>query len=382
MAKKNWIYIKRGLSEDPKHREQMGNRIWLFMHMIDRADWETGIVAGWVDRDEAEDMGIPWRTLQFQRRELEEAGYITCIQKFQHQDIIIHNWSNPKDYGGKVVNVRGQMDEDQDDADHGAQNCALNGANHGAKHGAQNCAPDGAKHGAKHPRSKLRTPSIPSIDHGSMDGWMDGDLICKFLKGLPGYNAENLATDRATITQTYDTESLQHLWEDCQADARDNPIGLFLYRARQGLQSPRYVELCQRRKDEAALRDLAALNTKQTSSRLPAPSASQNNATPAFTVDPSVSQPVPGASTPMTPLQVWQAAQGELQLQMTRATYDTWVKPASVVKVNGTWQIAVPTQYAKEWWDTRLLTTVKRVLHGIVGQPCEPEFVIYQRGEA
>jgi hypothetical protein len=90
--KKNWIYLKRGLSEDPKHRQAMGNRIWLFMHIIDRADWETGIVNGWVDREEAEDMRMSWRTLQDQRQELEELGYITCVQKFQCQDIIIHNW--------------------------------------------------------------------------------------------------------------------------------------------------------------------------------------------------------------------------------------------------------------------------------------------------
>ncbi len=55
---------------------------------------------------------------------------------------------------------------------------------------------------------------------------------------------------------------------------------------------------------------------------------------------------------------------------------------APVISVNGTWKIAVPTQYAKEWWDTRLMTTLKRIMHGIVGQPCEPEFVVIRRGEA
>ena len=51
MSKKNWIYIKRGMSEDPKHRERIGMAIWLFMHMIDAADWETGRVYDWRDKE-------------------------------------------------------------------------------------------------------------------------------------------------------------------------------------------------------------------------------------------------------------------------------------------------------------------------------------------
>ena len=51
MSKKNWIFIKRGLSEDPKHRERMGMAIWLFMHICDAADWETGKVYDWRDKE-------------------------------------------------------------------------------------------------------------------------------------------------------------------------------------------------------------------------------------------------------------------------------------------------------------------------------------------
>src|SRR3990167_10395610 len=76
MAKKHWIYIKRGLSEDPKHRAAMGECVWLFMHIIDRADWETGIAHDWKDEQEAADMGIPVTTLRYQRRKLEEFFYI------------------------------------------------------------------------------------------------------------------------------------------------------------------------------------------------------------------------------------------------------------------------------------------------------------------
>ena len=59
MSKKNWIFIKRDLSEDPKHRERMGMAIWLFMHICDYAEWETGICYGWKDKQIAEEMNKP-----------------------------------------------------------------------------------------------------------------------------------------------------------------------------------------------------------------------------------------------------------------------------------------------------------------------------------
>jgi hypothetical protein len=107
MAKKNWIYVKRGLSENPKHRAQMGECIWLYLHIIDRADWETGIAYDWKDEQEAADMGMPVRTLREQRRKLDEQGYINCKQRQYAQDIVITKWVNPRDYSGKVLNEGG-----------------------------------------------------------------------------------------------------------------------------------------------------------------------------------------------------------------------------------------------------------------------------------
>lgn len=106
MSKKLWITIKRGLSTDPKHRKAIGDRVWLFMHMIDKADWETGVVHDWKDKDEADDMAMPWRTLQGQRQELAEMGYIACLKRKYGQDIVIHNWTNPRSYGGETLNAK------------------------------------------------------------------------------------------------------------------------------------------------------------------------------------------------------------------------------------------------------------------------------------
>ena len=106
MSKKNWIFIKRGLSQDPKHRETMGNAIWVYMHILDRADWETGIVYDWKDEAEADDMGINIRTMRKWRQELNEAGYISCKQEQYGQQITIHNWVNPRNYSGEVLNQK------------------------------------------------------------------------------------------------------------------------------------------------------------------------------------------------------------------------------------------------------------------------------------
>jgi hypothetical protein len=107
MAKKNWIYIKRGLSEDPKHREAMGMAVWLFMHICDAADFEKGIVYDWRDKEIAVDMSISTNTVRDWRARLVEKKYITCQQRQRGIEIVIHNWNNPRDYSGKKVNIQG-----------------------------------------------------------------------------------------------------------------------------------------------------------------------------------------------------------------------------------------------------------------------------------
>ncbi|MGC8786384.1 MAG: DnaA N-terminal domain-containing protein, partial [Anaerolineae bacterium] len=78
--------------------------------------------------------------------------------------------------------------------------------------------------------------------------------------------------------------------------------------------------------------------------------------------------------------QVWQAVLGELQLQLTKSTFDTWVKNTHVLSYeDGTFVIGVHNAYAKDWLENRLLTTIKRTLIGIVGQTVEIKFVVHPR---
>jgi hypothetical protein len=108
--KKHWIMVKRGLSADPKHREAMGQAVWCFLHIVDRADFETGKVYDWRDGDEADDMGVNERTLRDWRQRLEKASYISCRQRQRGLEITIWNWSNPRDYGAGIINPKGDKE--------------------------------------------------------------------------------------------------------------------------------------------------------------------------------------------------------------------------------------------------------------------------------
>jgi chromosomal replication initiator protein len=78
--------------------------------------------------------------------------------------------------------------------------------------------------------------------------------------------------------------------------------------------------------------------------------------------------------------QIWQAALGELQLQMTKATFDTWVKNTHVISYeDGTFIIGVHNAFTKDWLENRLLTTIKRTLVGIVGRSVEVKFAVWTK---
>ena len=75
--------------------------------------------------------------------------------------------------------------------------------------------------------------------------------------------------------------------------------------------------------------------------------------------------------------QTWRRALGELQLQLTGATYDTWLRRTCLLSIQeDLYVIGVHNGYAKDWLENRLLSMVKRTLTGIVGRPVEIRFVI------
>jgi len=78
--------------------------------------------------------------------------------------------------------------------------------------------------------------------------------------------------------------------------------------------------------------------------------------------------------------QIWQAALGELQLELTRAAFETWLREAKLVAYeDGTFVIGVANVYAKDWLENRLNTVVLRTLSRLAGQTVAVRFVVWEK---
>ncbi len=78
---------------------------------------------------------------------------------------------------------------------------------------------------------------------------------------------------------------------------------------------------------------------------------------------------------------VWDAALGQLQLEMPRATFDTWVRDAELLAYeDGTFIIGVQNAYARDWLEDRLSSTVSRVLTSVTGRSSSVKFVVWHGG--
>jgi hypothetical protein len=78
----------------------------------------------------------------------------------------------------------------------------------------------------------------------------------------------------------------------------------------------------------------------------------------------------------LTPNQIWQAALGDLQLQLTGATFDQWLLRTRCVSCNGDgFVIAVHNESAREWIEARLAGMIQRTLAARVGQPVQIRFI-------
>jgi chromosomal replication initiator protein len=79
--------------------------------------------------------------------------------------------------------------------------------------------------------------------------------------------------------------------------------------------------------------------------------------------------------------QAWQAALGQLQLDMPRASFDTWVRNAEIVSYeDNVFIIGVPNAYARDWLESRLTSKLKRLLCGIMNKTVSLRFIVWQAG--
>ncbi len=78
--------------------------------------------------------------------------------------------------------------------------------------------------------------------------------------------------------------------------------------------------------------------------------------------------------------QAWQATLGQLQMEMSKAAFDTWVRSAELLSYeNGLFTIGVQNAFARDWLDDRLSNTLCRMLSGMVDRPVTARFVVCQQ---
>lgn len=93
-------------------------------------------------------------------------------------------------------------------------------------------------------------------------------------------------------------------------------------------------------------------------------------------VDPSLLEPV--TERGLRVVDVWQAAVGQLEMDMPKAAFDTWMRQAELLAYqDGLFTIGTANAYARDWLDQRLSSTLTRLLTGICNRTVAVEFVLF-----
>jgi chromosomal replication initiator protein len=79
----------------------------------------------------------------------------------------------------------------------------------------------------------------------------------------------------------------------------------------------------------------------------------------------------------------WQSALGQLQMEMPKASFDTWVRDTQIFSYDdGLFTIGVRNAYARDWLENRLSSTVTRLLMGIMNRSVDVTFVVNGNGNS
>src|SRR5512145_74605 len=78
--------------------------------------------------------------------------------------------------------------------------------------------------------------------------------------------------------------------------------------------------------------------------------------------------------------QVWRAALGELQVSLSPANYETWLRDTVLVDVDDQrFRIAAPNGFAKDWLENRYRSLIAQTLARIVGYSVNVEIVVREK---
>jgi len=79
------------------------------------------------------------------------------------------------------------------------------------------------------------------------------------------------------------------------------------------------------------------------------------------------------------PEQLWSAAQDELRVQVSRSSYEAWLKNARILDVDATGsrvRLGVPTELARDWVADRYAPLIRETLAAILAQDGEVELIV------
>jgi chromosomal replication initiator protein len=75
--------------------------------------------------------------------------------------------------------------------------------------------------------------------------------------------------------------------------------------------------------------------------------------------------------------QIWRAALGELQVSLSPANYETWLKDTALLTgSDNRFRVAVPNGFAKDWLETRYRSLICQTLARVVGYSVNVEFEV------
>jgi len=75
--------------------------------------------------------------------------------------------------------------------------------------------------------------------------------------------------------------------------------------------------------------------------------------------------------------QAWKSVLGQLQMEMPRASFDTWVRDTRPLGYDqGILTVGVGNAYARDWLESRLSSTVSRLLIGVLNSNVSVDFIV------
>ena len=74
---------------------------------------------------------------------------------------------------------------------------------------------------------------------------------------------------------------------------------------------------------------------------------------------------------------MWAAAKSQLQMELSKAIYDTWLKDIEVIEFgDDALVLGAVNDYASDWLNERMSNKIERIIAGILGRDVMVHFMV------